>query len=154
MYAESTTEEPGDEIVVTDLRRRACGWGMSICYDLRFPELYRILALRGAELLTVPSAFTLPTTRDHWEMLVRARAIENQCFVIAAQPDRRPPRRPAVRRAVADRRPWGLVLASAPDTETRDRRRPRLRGPARHPPPAAVAAPAAAPRPTRWEQPV
>ena len=58
--------------------------GMSVCYDIRFPELYRILAVRGAQVIAVPSAFTLATTRDHWEVLVRARAIENQCFVIAA----------------------------------------------------------------------
>jgi predicted amidohydrolase len=58
--------------------------GLTICYDLRFPELYRILALRGARVLLVPAAFTLATTRDHWETLLRARAIENQAFVIAA----------------------------------------------------------------------
>ena len=58
--------------------------GMSICYDLRFPELFGALALRGARVVVLPSAFTLPTTRDHWEILVRARAIENEVFVIAA----------------------------------------------------------------------
>ena len=57
---------------------------MSVCYDVRFPELYRILAVRGAQVIAIPSAFTLATTRDHWEVLVRARAIENQCFVVAA----------------------------------------------------------------------
>ena len=56
---------------------------MSICYDVRFPELYRMLAVRGAYVISVPAAFTLATTRDHWEVLLRARAIENQCFVIA-----------------------------------------------------------------------
>ena len=58
--------------------------GLTICYDLRFPELYRILALEGAELVTVPAAFTLFTGKDHWEILISARAIENQCYVAAA----------------------------------------------------------------------
>jgi deaminated glutathione amidase len=117
VYAESSTEDPGDEIVVTELAN-GLKLGMSVCYDLRFPELYRILALRGAELLTVPAAFTLPTTRDHWEVLVRARAIENQCFVIAANQIGNHPGglRSGGRSLIVD--PWGLVLAGAPDTET------------------------------------
>jgi deaminated glutathione amidase len=117
VYAESSTEDPGDEIVVTELAG-GLKLGMSVCYDLRFPELYRILALRGAELLTVPAAFTLPTTRDHWEVLVRARAIENQCFVIAANQIGNHPGglRSGGRSLIVD--PWGLVLAGAPDTET------------------------------------
>ncbi len=116
VYAESSTEDPGDEIVVTELANEL-KLGMSVCYDLRFPELYRILALRGAELLTVPAAFTLPTTRDHWEVLVRARAIENQCFVIAANQigDHPGGLRSGGRSLIVD--PWGLVLATAPDTE-------------------------------------
>ena len=116
VYAESSTEDPGDEIVVTDLAN-GLRLGMSVCYDLRFPELYRILTLRGAELLTVPAAFTLPTTRDHWEVLVRARAIENQCFVIAANQigDHPGGLRSGGRSLIVD--PWGLVLATAPDTE-------------------------------------
>ena len=71
-------------------RDRSCceveGWrvGLTVCYDLRFPELYRILALEGAELVTVPAAFTLYTGKDHWELLLRARAVENQCYVAAA----------------------------------------------------------------------
>ncbi len=117
VYAESATEDAGDEIVVSDL---AGGWtlGMSVCYDLRFPELYRILAIRGAEVITIPSAFTLPTTRDHWEVLVRARAIENQCFVIAANQvgDHPGGLRSGGRSLIVD--PWGLVLAGAPDAET------------------------------------
>ena len=82
-YRESELEEPGEEIV---LSQTADGveLGLSICYDLRFPELYRILAVRGARVIALPAAFTLATTRDHWETLVRARAIENQAFVIAA----------------------------------------------------------------------
>ena len=62
---------------------------MTVCYDLRFPELYRILALRGADVFTVPSAFTARTGRAHWEVLLRARAIENAAFVFAARPVRR-----------------------------------------------------------------
>ena len=85
-YRESDIELPGEEIVLSQTTTGAAGveLGLSICYDLRFPELFRILAVRGARILALPSAFTLPTTRDHWEVLVRARAIENQAFVIAA----------------------------------------------------------------------
>jgi predicted amidohydrolase len=81
-YRESEVEDAGDEVVVAD-----CGSlriGMAVCYDLRFPELFRALVDRGATLFTLPSAFTIPTGRDHWEILVRARAIENQAFVLAA----------------------------------------------------------------------
>lgn len=117
VYAESEHEQPGDEIVTSELigGKRL---GLSICYDLRFPDLYRVLAARGAEIITVPSAFTLATTRDHWEVLIRARAIENQCFVVAAnQIGAHPPgRRSGGRSLIVD--PWGLVLATAPDTET------------------------------------
>jgi len=88
-----------------------------VCYDLRFPELYRILAVRGARLVTVPSAFTLATGRDHWEVLLRARAIENQVFVLAPnQFGEAPPHyRSQGRSAIVD--PWGVVLATAPDEE-------------------------------------
>jgi deaminated glutathione amidase len=91
--------------------------GMSICYDLRFCELYRALALRGARVLVVPSAFTLATTRDHWETLIRARAIENQSFVIAANQIGEHPggNRSGGRSMIVD--PWGIVLAQAPDAE-------------------------------------
>jgi deaminated glutathione amidase len=91
---------------------------MSICYDVRFPELYRALVSGGAEVVTVPAAFTLATTRDHWEVLLRARAIENQCFVVAAnQIGTAPPgNRSGGRSLIVDA--WGLVLATAPDTET------------------------------------
>jgi deaminated glutathione amidase len=117
VYAESATEDPGDEIVVSELAGGRMV-GMSVCFDLRFPELYRILALRGADVITIPSAFTLPTTRDHWEVLVRARAIENQCFVIAPNQvgDHPGGLRSGGRSLIVD--PWGLVLAGAPDTET------------------------------------
>jgi deaminated glutathione amidase len=91
--------------------------GMTVCYDLRFPELYRILAVRGATLITVPSAFTLDTGRDHWEVLLRARAIENQVFVVAPdQIGEAPPHyRSYGRSMILD--PWGVVLAQAPDEE-------------------------------------
>jgi predicted amidohydrolase len=117
LYAESREEEPGTEVVVSELAN-GVSLGMSVCYDIRFPELYRILAVRGAEVIAVPSAFTLATTRDHWEVLVRARAIENQCFVIAAnQIGAHPPgNRSGGRSLIVD--PWGLVLATAPDEET------------------------------------
>ena len=81
-YRESATYRPGEQAVVTDLP-----WGklgMSICYDMRFPYLYRDLAHAGADFLTVPSAFTRPTGRAHWHVLLRARAIETGCFVFAA----------------------------------------------------------------------
>ena len=80
---------------------------MSICYDVRFPELYRVLAARGAQVIAVPAAFTLPTTRDHWELLLRARAIENQCFVIGANQIGSHPAGFRVGRALADRRSRG-----------------------------------------------
>ena len=116
-YLESEHEEPGDQVVVSELAG-GIKLGMSVCYDLRFPELYRILAVRGAEVTAVPSAFTLATTSDHWELLLRARAIENQCFVVAAnQIGAAPPgNRSGGRSLIVD--PWGLVLASAPDTQT------------------------------------
>ncbi len=90
---------------------------MSICYDLRFPELYRVLVLRGARILVVPSAFTLATTREHWEVLLRARAIENQCFVVAANQvgEHAPSIRTGGRSMIVD--PWGVVLAQMPDRE-------------------------------------
>lgn len=116
-YRESDTEEAGEEIVVSPLRN-GVSLGMSICYDLRFPELYRILAVAGAEVVAVPSAFTLATTRDHWEILVRARAIEDQCFVVAPNQigSDGAGHRSGGRSLIVD--PWGLVLASAPDRET------------------------------------
>jgi deaminated glutathione amidase len=115
-YRESDAEEPGEEIV---LSRTADGveLGLSICYDLRFPELFRILAVRGARVIALPAAFTLPTTRDHWETLVKARAIENQTFVIAANQIGPHPggMRSGGRSMIVD--PWGVVLAQAPDSE-------------------------------------
>jgi predicted amidohydrolase len=116
VYRESEAEEPGTEPVVA----QAEGWsiGLTVCYDVRFPELYRILALGGAELATVPAHFTTPTGKDHWHVLLRARAIENQFYVAAAgQVGETIPGKPAYGRSlIVD--PWGIVLAQAPDEET------------------------------------
>jgi nitrilase len=81
-YRESAVVGRGQEIVLYDAGELRVG--CSICYDVRFGELYRALAARGAELITVPAAFTLQTGKDHWEVLLRARAIETQCYVLAA----------------------------------------------------------------------
>jgi deaminated glutathione amidase len=114
-YRESDTEAPGDEIVLEE----AAGvpLGLAVCYDLRFPELFRILALRGAHAIALPSAFTLHTGKDHWEVLVRARAIENQVFMVAAgQIGTHPPGHQSYGRSmIVD--PWGITLAVAPDNE-------------------------------------
>jgi deaminated glutathione amidase len=115
-YRESDTDEAGSEHVV--VTAAGCRLGLSICYDLRFPELYRLLALDGAEIVTVPSAFTVHTGKDHWHVLLRARAIENQLFVAAAaQWGASLPGKPTFGHSlVCD--PWGTVLAQAPDEET------------------------------------
>jgi predicted amidohydrolase len=117
VYRESATEDPGEEIVVS-ATADGVELGMTVCYDLRFPELYRILAVRGARILLVPAAFTLATTREHWEVLLRARAIEDQAFVIAPNQvgEHAPGYRSGGRSAIVD--PWGVVLAQAPDAET------------------------------------
>jgi predicted amidohydrolase len=113
-YQESRTVAPGGEAVVADIADVPTG--LSICYDLRFPELYRQLAVAGAKVLIVPAAFMLHTGRDHWEVLLRARAIENQCYVIAAGQigDHEPNRTCFGRSMIID--PWGTVIAQAPDT--------------------------------------
>ncbi len=119
VYRESEHEDAGEELVVSE----AAGGvqvGLSICYDIRFPEMYRIMAVRGARIFSVPAAFTVPTTRDHWEVLLRARAIEDQAFVVAAnqigEHDCGPPAlRSGGRSMIVD--PWGLVLACAADAE-------------------------------------
>ncbi len=111
-YRESAVTAPGAEIV-TSATADGVELGMAICYDLRFPELFRVLARRGARVIVLPSAFTLPTTRDHWEILVRARAIENEVFVIAANQVGEHPggNRSGGRSLIVD--PWGTVLARA-----------------------------------------
>jgi predicted amidohydrolase len=115
VYRESEVERAGEEIVLGEAGGAVVG--LTICYDLRFPELYRILALRGARVITVPSAFTERTGRDHWEILIRARAIEDQIFMVAAgQIGFAPPHyRSYGRSMIVD--PWGVVLAQAADTE-------------------------------------
>src|SRR6266567_8619169 len=116
VYRESEAEEAGDEPVVV----HGEGWpiGLTICYDVRFPELYRILALEGAELVTVPSHFTTPTGKDHWHVLLRARAVENQLYVAAAAQvgETLPGKLAYGRSLIVD--PWGIVLAQAADEES------------------------------------
>jgi predicted amidohydrolase len=115
VYRESETEDPGDRPMTTEVD----GWkvGLSICYDLRYPELYRLLAVEGCEALTVPAAFTLFTGKDHWEVLLRARAIENQCYVIAANQwgSFADGKAAYGRSSIID--PWGIGLAQAPDED-------------------------------------
>ena len=115
-YQESRSVAPGDQAVVTEIA--GVPTGLSICYDLRFPELYRRLAVAGARVLVVPAAFMMHTGRDHWEILLRARAIENQCYVIAAGQigDHEPARTCFGRSMVID--PWGTILTQAPDAIT------------------------------------
>src|SRR5262249_54042436 len=113
----SASVGPGERIVAADAG--GARLGLTICYDLRFPELYRILALAGARVVTIASAFTERTGRDHWEVLVRGRAIENQVFVVAPnQLGGGGAGRPRCygRSMIVD--PWGLVMALAPDRET------------------------------------
>jgi predicted amidohydrolase len=112
-FQESACVAPGSEVVIADTPFG--GVGLSVCYDLRFPELYRAMAPRAPRFLAVPAAFAPETGRDHWEVLLRARAIENQAFVLApAQCGQHTPQRSSYGRSlIVD--PWGLVLARAPD---------------------------------------
>ncbi|MDQ3791452.1 MAG: carbon-nitrogen hydrolase family protein [Actinomycetota bacterium] len=114
-YLESANIAPGKDVVTA--KAGAATLGLSVCYDVRFPELYRLLALRGAEILAVPAAFTLQTGKDHWELLLRARAVENQAFVVApAQWGRKADGRWTYGRSmIVD--PWGTVLATCPDRD-------------------------------------
>jgi len=116
-YRESRVIKGGTELAVAPLPGSPWTAGLAICYDLRFPELFRALTAQGADLLLLPAAFTLTTGRDHWEVLVRARAIENLAYVIApAQWGQHSPGRRSYGRAlIVD--PWGLILAQAPDGE-------------------------------------
>jgi predicted amidohydrolase len=113
---ESAEVAPGDGLVV--VQTPAARIGLSICYDLRFAELYRGLADAGAELLTIPAAFTHPTGEAHWEILVRARAIETQCFVLAAAQagEHGAGRRSWGHAMIVD--PWGRILAEAQGDDT------------------------------------
>jgi len=112
-YRESALYQPGGEAVVADLP-----WGrlgMTICYDLRFPYLYRALAHAGADFVSIPSAFTVPTGRAHWQVLMRARAIETGCFVLApAQCGEHAEGRRTYGHSIIVG-PWGEVLAEAGD---------------------------------------
>ncbi len=111
-YRESKDFAPGTGLTVVDMES-ACV-GLSICYDLRFPELYRALVAQGATILTVPAAFTQVTGAAHWEVLLRARAIENQCYVLAAnQGGTHPDGRKTYGHSMIIS-PWGEVLAEAP----------------------------------------
>jgi predicted amidohydrolase len=121
MYRESNDVMPGAELVTADVDLGALTsaasvkLGLTICYDLRFPELYRSLALRGAQLLCVPSAFTAYTGAAHWEVLLRARAVENGCFVVAPGQvgEHLPGRECFGHSMIVD--PWGTVLAEVQD---------------------------------------
>jgi deaminated glutathione amidase len=111
-YRESEHSEPADEIVLSETSN-GTKLGLTICYDLRFPELYRILTLKGARIVTVPANFTRVTGQAHWEVLLRARAIENQVFVIAPGQGRGPgPEGDSYGNSmIVD--PWGEILARA-----------------------------------------
>ncbi|MCS6857508.1 MAG: carbon-nitrogen hydrolase family protein [Sandaracinaceae bacterium] len=112
-FEESKSVLAGDEVVTSE--SVAGVLGLSICYDLRFPELYRALVDRGATLIAVPAAFTLMTGKDHWHVLLRARAIESQCHVVAAAQwgEHGAGRRSYGHALIAD--PWGTVLAECGD---------------------------------------
>ena len=112
---ESAATSAGKDVVVAE--SPVGKLGLTVCYDLRFPELYRALAARGAEVLLVPAAFTLTTGKEHWEVLLRARAIENQCYVAAAaQTGRHNEKRESYGHAmIID--PWGTVIAQCRDGE-------------------------------------
>ncbi|TXL73792.1 carbon-nitrogen hydrolase family protein [Vineibacter terrae] len=114
-YRESSTFRPGDKTVIAQTP-----WGklgMTICYDLRFPYLYRDLAHAGAEMLSIPSSFTVPTGRAHWHVLMRARAIETSCFVFApAQVGTHAANRKTYGHSLVVA-PWGEVLADAGDAQ-------------------------------------
>lgn len=115
-YRESESVRPGNDPVVAFVE--GIGFGLSICYDLRFPELYRLLAMRGAQVVFLPAAFTLETGKDHWMPLLRARAIENQVYIVApAQFGVHDSGRVTYgHAAIVD--PWGAVLAQAPQKES------------------------------------
>lgn len=106
---------PGEDVVTAEVDGHTVG--LTICYDLRFPELYRMLALDGAEIMFVPAAFTEFTGKDHWHTLLKARAVENQCFVVApAQFGPHPPNAKCYGHSLAVD-PWGTFLVDAPNQE-------------------------------------
>jgi len=115
-FQESASVVPGEEIVTFDIDGVTIG--LATCYDLRFPELFRILTLMGAEVILLPAAFTLMTGKDHWEVLIRARAIENQIYMVTCNQFGQwaPGKANYGRSMIVD--PWGTVLATAPDMES------------------------------------
>lgn len=116
-YQESRFIHPGREVVTVSLPGTPFTAGLTICYDLRFPELFRSLVEKGADLIFLPAAFTLATGRDHWEVLIRARTIENQVYIVAPAQwgQHSPGRRSYGRSLIVD--PWGVILAQATDTD-------------------------------------
>ncbi|SMG42993.1 carbon-nitrogen hydrolase family protein [Dethiosulfovibrio salsuginis] len=111
---ESVSYSPGKDVVTVETDIGTLG--LSICYDLRFPELFRMLVLKGARILVVPACFTADTGKEHWEPLLRARAIENQCYVLApAQTGMKPRYRAHGKSLVVD--PWGTITACKADGE-------------------------------------
>ncbi len=110
---ESDTREFGAEVVVAETE--LCPMGLTVCYDLRFPELYRALAAKGAQLIFVPSAFTAFTGQAHWEPLLRARAIENQAYVVAPDQFGKSPKSFTTHGHSMIIDPWGKILAELPD---------------------------------------
>lgn len=111
-FRESATTSAGNDIVLAETELGTIG--LAICYDVRFPELFRLLALSGAEVIFVPSCFSLPTGKDHWEPLLRARAIENGCYIVASDQIGRKPKMDSYGKSmVID--PWGEVIARAND---------------------------------------
>lgn len=110
---ESETRQPGEETIVAETE--LCPVGLTICYDLRFPELYRALVAQGAQVIFVPSAFTALTGEAHWEPLLRARAIENQVYIIAPNQIGKNPKSFATYGSSMIVDPWGRVLARASD---------------------------------------
>ncbi len=113
-YRESDETSPGETITVCETKLGKIG--MAICYDMRFPEMFRLMAKNGAQVICVPADFTMNTGKDHWEALLRARAIENSCYIIApGQIGQKPEFLAYGKSMVID--PWGTVIAKASDRE-------------------------------------
>lgn len=115
-YRESDIFKPGSDLEIADTPFGKVGF--SVCYDLRFPEMYRVLTLKGARMIFVPSAFTMYTGKDHWLPLLKARAIENQVYIVApAQIGKNSEHKTSYGKScIID--PWGNIIALAPDCET------------------------------------